>query len=96
MNDFGFLDTPYTPGGASLVLEKIWSKIEQCSVIAYMAKYFCIGFSPYFLVSGLLFLRINVCILVVATIRILPKTQLKMGFHALFAIPAPFVRYLRR
>ena len=34
MNNFGFLDTPYTPGGASLVLEKIWSKIEQCAKCA--------------------------------------------------------------
>ena len=32
MNNFGFLDTPYTPGGASLVLEKIWSKIKQCGI----------------------------------------------------------------
>ena len=29
MNNFEVLNTPYTPGGASLVIEKIWSKIKQ-------------------------------------------------------------------
>ena len=32
MNNFGFLDAPYTPGRASLMLEKIWSKFKQCVI----------------------------------------------------------------
>ena len=38
MINFGFLGTPYTPRGVSLVLEKIWSKIKQCGTVYCMAK----------------------------------------------------------
>ena len=44
MNNFGFLITPYTPGGASLtpggaslVLEKILFKIKQCAINVWLS-----------------------------------------------------------
>ena len=36
MNNYEFLDTPHTPGGESLVLEKIWSKIKQCDKVVIL------------------------------------------------------------
>ena len=41
MNNFGFLDTPYTLGGASLVIEKIWSKIKQCAILCHPSQKRC-------------------------------------------------------